>query len=312
GLTFRQADFSDDPQVIPAPMIPMTVTQYLELLTETVKDTDGTTGKLKGAVFDAETIAQYPLPSGAAFASHGDFERDASEAQIGVKAAEFKSLGATEEGTDYILYHAPKPNQAVRMTPEGTILGENETSIREQGHEKGYSYVLDAVTEEILTSDTLMSKAADLGALLCMGATRHMAPASAPGDRVYQVFRNWSLDRRRINEWKMLVEGGARPEKPNGLDQYDPTMPRGDDGADAATWRAPLSTAADANALTEAVETANSFGWVPVLREFARIVAQGDDLTDSTTNPTRDGVPSPRAVGRAMAWLLDTTDPAEV
>ena len=46
-------------------------------------------------------------------------------------------------------------------------------------------------------------RAARAGALLPL-------PALGP---VYQVFRQWNLDERRVNEWRMLVQGGAESEK---------------------------------------------------------------------------------------------------
>ena len=47
---------------------------------------------------------------------------------------------------------------------------------------------------------------------------------------VYQVFRNWNLNQRRINEWQMLISGGAVSEKrgvPRDPDSLQPGVPSG-------------------------------------------------------------------------------------
>ena len=70
--------------------------------------------------------------------------------------------------------------------------------------------------------DSIMNDSADLAALLCLGAASRIAPDTAPlagtgrkipVHRVSQVFRNWNLDRRRLNEWKLMVSGGAESER---------------------------------------------------------------------------------------------------
>lgn len=312
GLTFKPGAGAAASQTVPGPMTPMTVAQYLQLLQDIVVDSGGTAGGLRGVVFDAEEIANYPLPTGAAFAAHGDFDRDPTEADIIAEAATFKPLGNSEGSTDYILYHAPKPQQAVLMAPDGTFQAETESGLREIGAERGYRYVVDSVTEDSRFSDALMSQAADLGALLCMGTTQHIADAPVGGERVYQVFRNWSLDRRRINEWKILVTGGARSDKTADADRYDAAMPQGADGPDPATWQAPIGKAVDPTALAEAEQTARGFGWIPTLREFVRLVEEGEDIFSTNIDPVRPDVPTPRAVTRAMAYLVDAPDPVEV
>ena len=71
--------------------------------------------------------------------------------------------------------------------------------------------------------DTGLGAAADLALLLSLGAaSRLRAVESGPprptprrrrADRaVDRVFRDWNLDDRRVNEWRMLVAGGAAVE----------------------------------------------------------------------------------------------------
>ena len=57
-----------------------------------------------------------------------------------------------------------------------------------------------------------------------MGGVTHLDSAVAEPDKVYQVFRNWNLDRRRVNEWRMLVAGGAVSEKDGHPEKWDPAM----------------------------------------------------------------------------------------
>lgn len=311
GLTFRHSAAAET-QTVPGPMVPMTMAEYLAFLEETVADGAGTTGGLKGAIFDAEEIANYPLPTGAVFAGHGDFERHPKEEDVNEELAEFKELGETDDDDAYMLYHAAKPQQAAHLTPKGPFIAGSEAEWRAAGSADGYRYVVDLASEDADRSEALMAQAADLAALMCIGAAGRMQDNPLPEDRVYQVFRNWSLDRRRVNEWRTLVMGQARSDKDDD-GTYDPAMPQGDDGPDnTATWAAPLAGAADAGALTEGADTARGYGWIPVLREFSRLVEEGLNLHSTDTDPVRPDVPAPRAITRAMAYLVDAPDPEEV
>jgi hypothetical protein len=183
----------------------------------------------------------------------------------------------------------------------------------------GYTYVAKtAVGQGEGPENTVMDYAADVAALLCMGMVPMLSEAgrtvpelsgkfsalgSAPGaaidpslKKVYQVFRNWSLDRRRVNEWRMLVAGGARSEK-SSPDQYDAAMPQ-PPGADWAAGALELMAAGEA--------TANAQGWVPTLRQWLSRVA-----TESAVNPTppRAGAPSTLELSHALAFLLDLKPP---
>ena len=307
GLTFRPGGAGAAEQTVPGPIAPMTVAEYIRFLTDTVVDGAGATGGLRGAVVNDEAIAAYPLPPGATFAAHGDFET--AESEVEEKMAEFKALGDSDSSSAYILYHAPKPRQAIRKLPRGPIRPRPERELRETEAAAGYDYILDPLAEDALRSDALMAKAADLGALLCMGAADHMTAGVAAEERVYQIFRNWSLDRRRVNEWRMIVEGGALSDKAGPADRYDAAMPRGLHGPmRPEDWRAPVADPADPAVLDEAESTARTHGWIGTLRDWMTAVEEAEDLLDR--NATRPGVPSNRALSRALAYMFDAPDPA--
>ncbi|WP_164018128.1 zinc dependent phospholipase C family protein [Pyxidicoccus trucidator] len=177
----------------------------------------------------------------------------------------------------------------------------------------GYTYVTDPrMPPGVLGGESIMDLAADLGALLCMGMTPHLlteaerlipelagrAPrgggaAVAPGvSKVYQVFRNWSLDRRRVNEWRMLVMGGARSEKGGNVASYDAAMPQPRD----PDWVAPRS--ADGEPFS------NAQGWVPVLRQWLERTT-----VRACAAPARPGEPTTEELGKALAYLLDLPAP---
>jgi hypothetical protein len=121
--------------------------------------------------------------------------------------------------------------------------------------------------------DTVLGTAADLAVLLCLGASsrlRDVMPAqpspiapigqgspSAPAalgilTPVDQVFRNWNLDERRINEWREIVSGGAVPETA----PVAPPPPGTPDGGAIAL----------------------AMGWVPLWRAWLRMAT--DTLAD--------------------------------
>ena len=83
------------------------------------------------------------------------------------------------------------------------------------------------------------------------GVDEQRRPAVNP---VYQVFRNWNLNQRRLNEWQMLISGGAVSEKrgtPLDPDPLQPGVPSG--------W----------TALTVSGEgIANQLGWVPLMERW--------------------------------------------
>ena len=150
----------------------------------------------------------------------------------------------------------------------------------------------------------VMNHAADLAMLLCLAGTSQMLPAADLAkarvggtrdmNRVYQVFRNWNLDRRRQNEWKMLVQGGALSEK------------RGDATArDAALPPLPPDWALR---VPDGEATSNAMGWLNLLRAWSDMAGrpEQDALADTAFRP---GQPSNRALTRAMAYLFDMAAP---
>lgn len=169
----------------------------------------------------------------------------------------------------------------------------------------------------VVGGDAIMDLAADLGALLCMGAASHLlpekdltvptltgrkTPAGAAIDaklgKVAQVFRNWSLDRRRVNEWRMLVAGNALSEKGGAADGYDAAMPQPRD----PSWR---------NQVPAGEPVVRQKGFVPLLRAWLAMASQ---TTQSAIDPSAadsDGV-SNRELSLAMAHLFDMPEPVVV
>jgi hypothetical protein len=166
---------------------------------------------------------------------------------------------------------------------------------------------------DVFSGDSVMDQAADLAALLCLGGASHTMtdgqrqpvegptthfPGPQPIARVYQCMRNWNLDRRRVNEWKTLVTGGAVSEH-RGRPIVEPESmmltPLPDDG-----WN-PVNPTGEAVAV--------ELGWVPLLRRWLDMARRaGVDVT--STGSFRPGDPSNLALSRGLAYLLDLPDPA--
>jgi hypothetical protein len=316
-LVFSPSAEGDDPQFVPAPIGPMTLSELISFLGQTVKQPGGNAaGLLKGEILYPGD-PDYELPSGAVFSDHGDGEDDVSDHDA--KAAEFKQLGTSAEGTDYRLYHAPKAAQAVRYGIRGPVPPERNLGGAPIDHDpadEGYPFVHDPAQSQ--ASDALMSIAADFSAILCLGATTHMSSLQDSRtqrvEKIYQVFRNWNLDRRRVNEWRAIVAGGAINEKGSDRAGYDDRMLARQAPADKAAWRAPLlgtatpPTAAAQAAFDEGEATIRELGWVKVLREWMEVsrTAGQDTLGADAMLP---GNPPNRALSRAMAYLFDLADP---
>ncbi|HEU4730130.1 MAG TPA: hypothetical protein VFT22_19665, partial [Kofleriaceae bacterium] len=164
---------------------------------------------------------------------------------------------------------------------------------------------------DLFSGGSAMDDAADLAALLCLGGVSHVLtederkpvagtttrfPGSAPIARVYQCLRNWNLDRRRVNEWKMLVAGGAVSEK-RGRPIVEPEsmMIPPEDGYN------PVNPGGEAVAL--------ELGWVGLLRRWMD-VARRAGVDALATTPLVPGDPSNLALSRGIAFLLDLPDPA--
>lgn len=289
-----------NPQEVPAPIGPLRLVEFAQYLTATVKDPGGQTSKLKASVLFPNDL-DYELPPGAVFADHGDFEEKLSDHDD--KAHKSKKLG-TDPDSDYVLYHAPKPAQAIRFGRSGpvpSVRETNEAAIRTNEDATGYQYIYDPVAADAET--TLMKYAADFGALLCMGAVPHLEKGVPEANRVYQVFRNWSLDRRRVNEWRMLVAGGAFSEKGSDLNKFDPAMLR---PANPSGW----TTKMGGGALAEGERTAREMGWVPLLREWLDM-ARRPTVNSLAEERLKAENPTNQAMSRAMAYLFDIDEPAE-
>jgi hypothetical protein len=151
---------------------------------------------------------------------------------------------------------------------------------------------------------SLLDDAADLGALLCMAAASHLLPESerAPGvvgsadrlEKAWQVFRNWNLDHRRVNEWQMLVTGGAVSEKRGNPAGADPALPPLEGGWVLRTPRGE--------------PTANDLGWLQAMRGWVDMARRPQQDAHAKA-PFRPGSPSNLELSRALAWLFDMRDP---
>lgn len=197
----------------------------------------------------------------------------------------------------------------IDAVPPAGAPGPGSPYVRVGGHARDGLRPVGTGAADLLSGDTAMDHAADLAALLCMGGVSHLLepgelqptvagvtrfPGPQPIGRVYQCFRNWNLDRRRVNEWKMLIAGGARSEKRGRPPaEPDPLMLSPDEN-----WR-PQSPG-------EGV--ANQLGWVELLRRWFDVARRaGNDVTAQTV--MRPGDPTNLALSQGLAFLLDLPDP---
>ena len=165
---------------------------------------------------------------------------------------------------------------------------------------RGYSFVAQPRPRSG-TGDTIMDIAGDLGALFCMaGASRMLDTNEAripdltnmvgPGNTavpapqlgpVAQVFRNWSLDRRLVDEWREAVVGGAN-----------------------------IDNTAAANAGNRVLAQQ---GWIPTMRKWLRVIdAHGASAVDAARRDAGLNEPTNRDLSLAMAKLLSMSDPIVV
>lgn len=317
-LSFSPHEDGRDPQVIASPIVPMNLAEFIAFLDQTVKQPGAaTTGLLKAAIINesGETEIDYLLPAGAVFSDHGDGEDDFEKHDA--EALKFKKIGSSESDSDYILHHSPKLAQSVRYGASGPVppeRGLGDSPITYDAANDGYDYLHD--TQKAERSEALMSYAADLSAILCLGATTHLTQVrdnqNNNVEKVYQVFRNWNLDRRRVNEWRTLVAGNAFSEKGADRAGYDDQMLRHQGPADPASWReallGPIATPTQ-TAFDRGEATARQLGWVRMMREWMDVAGSpGQNPLDDTT-AMRPGNPTNQSLGRAMAWLFDLSDP---
>jgi len=285
-------DGSTVEQVVPAPVAPTTLTGYLALLRATVRGPGGDTGDLRGAVAEPSD-PDYVLPAGAVFAVPGDCAGTLDEAAEA--RDDWQRLGSGEEDSDAVLRHVPKAERAARFARTGPVdfRAYDDALGNAQGDDDGFSFTHDPVVGQ--DGDTIMDLAADLAALLALGTTSHMltageraVPSAGTLDPLRQVFRNWNLDRRRVNEWRMLVMGGAVNEKGAHPEGPDPLMPTGT----PADWTAPLH-GSGAAAFGEGERTAREYGWIPSFRSWLEVVRRTDQdpLAARGGAPDRPGSP---------------------
>lgn len=310
-LHFSAHEDGRDAQIVHAPIVPMTLQEFLEFLKRTVRQPGASNVDVLDAALVHQEEGSYQLPVGAAFGDHGDAEDTREEHDS--KAASFIKLGTTEENSEYILYHAPKVAQSVGYGERGAVPPERnlgEVPITHDGAEEGYPFLHNPRVAQ--ATDSLMSYAADFSAILSMAAVTHMKTLSySEGNnltKIYQVFRNWNLDRRRVNEWRTIIAGGAANENAADPAGYYANMLGGSlrpDNHDS--WHSPLHDS-DPAAFTEGEQTARQLGWVNVFREWLA-VRQDDDEDPLADSAMTAGNPSNRALSRAMSYLFDLDDP---
>ncbi|MEM8960465.1 MAG: hypothetical protein AAGD38_03220 [Acidobacteriota bacterium] len=183
---------------------------------------------------------------------------------------------ATDLGTSrddaYLLRHTPRAPLSSRIGRAGASAIERE----------GLTVVPDATLAEL--DDSAVGLGGDLATLLALGAAPTLTNTplrpdgianAAPLDEVYQVFRRWNLDERRINEWRMLVLGDAASEKNGRPRDLDPANRQ---PASGTTYTSPF---ANDNAATAAETTARQLGWIPTFRAWYRIAT---DPRERVTN----------------------------
>jgi hypothetical protein len=246
------------------------------------------------------SVPPIPLPYPSIIAEHGD--REASWVARAEKAGTFVKLG-TRHDDGYLLEHAPRDAST-------TTWGAGGPSALPF---TGYKLVPGPGLGDV--ESTALGYAGDLAALLAMGAATHLsadplrtAPASNlpdPLPKVHQVFRRWNLDERRVNEWRMLVAGGAASEKGTTPHRYDA----------ANLHRLPPEPPDVFNHNGERV--ANAMGWVEAFRAWVRVAGNPrQDTDDATAAPftapiARDAAPAPptppsnRDLSDAMRFLFE-------
>ena len=173
----------------------------------------------------------------------------------------------------------------------------------------GFPFVADA-SDVFGDGESVMNDSADLAALLCLGAASRLANtdelatpdgAKKSVHRVYQVFRNWNLDRRRVNEWKLIVSGGADSERRGDFRATEDAAPV--DAADAGETFSDAFVAQRQSADAIVREQ----GWLGVFRGWVDMASRA--RTDTTSVEVfRPGAPSNRDLSRAMAYLLDSRE----
>jgi len=252
---------------------------------------------LEATLFAHEPEVRFPAPD--TLSDPGDEKSTfpLHDAHVG----DFLPVGKTPE-TAFLLRHAPRSKLT---TPFGT---------RGQGCSPldSYKLVPEATLHDL--DGSALGLAADLASLLCVGAARHLRtglagettatpPVAVPLTPAYRVLRQWNLDERRVNEWRMVVHGGAQTER------YEPPAAPGTFADEGIRPGAPASPVPAGEAL------ANAMGWVPLWRAWARMAE--DPLSDAGaigperyTPPVQTGAgpalsPGNQQLSDALRFLLD-------
>jgi hypothetical protein len=247
---------------------------------------------LKAALpgLEAEVFHQsdplYDLPYPQTLADPGDDRPTLAE--HAAHAGDVVAVGKTKD-TAYLLRHAPRVALDTTFSATGPSRSETE----------GFEVAPGAMLGDV--DGSALGSAADLAALLSMAAAPSLGggtvpvenragrPNLAPVGRVYQVFRQWNLDERRVNEWRMLVAGGAESEKGGDARQADAAM-RPLEPETAPPYRSPAD---------DGEPLANALGWVPLWRAWTRIAA--DVTADTGSELPMPYTPTARLPGRAPA-----------
>jgi hypothetical protein len=216
----------------------------------------GVSAALRGA---ADPVYRLPWP--ATFADPGD----AGPALDHAAARSRFTRAGDDDRSAFLLRHAPRADTTTRVGLADDAGGEP------------FPVVPDARLGDVEASG--LGTAADLAGLLLMaaapllaggtvavadGVSPDLAPAQRDLGEVSEVFRRWNLDERRLNEWRLLVAGGAASEKRGAPATADPLMrPRA--GPNPAPGGEPFATA---------------MGWVPLWRAWLRVAT--DPAADSS------------------------------
>jgi hypothetical protein len=269
----RAADETEVP--LNGPLTPQQIADELE-------DVDGVFAEVY-----SDDDPSYPLPAPDMLADPGDSE--STMAAHDEKSDDFVAL-STDEDDPYLLRHAPRSAMITRLGKGGTA----------GSHDDGIDLLPRSASGSF--EGTGVDLAADLASLLCMGAVPSVngAAINVAGvganpqlPKVYEVFRHWNLDERRINEWKMLVSGG------------------GDADANATRPR----PGGNANPAPGGESVANELGWIRLIKAWKAMAT--DRHADSSSQSRHARAPFFRAdntparqpknaeLTEAMRFLLD-------
>jgi hypothetical protein len=213
------------------------------------------------AAAPVDPVEAYDLPWPSTLSDPAD-DRDPRVAADDPARAAFTRLPTSDKNA-YVLRHSPD----AELTTTFGLAGPASSRL------DGVRLVPQASLGDV--EDTALGAAADLALLLSLGLASQLrqvdpaapshdpAPVPGPIDRIERVFRDWNLDDRRVNEWRMLVAGGAAGEDPP------------PDAADADGER-----------------VLNALGWVPLWRAWLRMAS--DPTQDASAQLSATYTPTVR------------------